>query len=126
MHVDLDYIYDKNPEQVERNLGHLLDRIREMGVNTVYLQAFSDPDANGSADMVYFPNRYLPMRADLFNRVAWQISTRTSVNRVYAWMPLMAWELPKSNPVSKSWWLHSSQKLRSFKHGLYPFKSVFA
>lgn len=101
MHVDLDYIYDPDPAQQERNLGHLLDRIREMHVTTVYLQAFSDPDANGSADMVYFPNRYLPMRADLFNRVAWQIQTRTQVSRLYAWMPLLAWELPQSNPVSK-------------------------
>lgn len=101
MHVDLDYIYDPDPQQQERNLGILLDRIRAMKVNTVYLQAFSDPDANGSADMVYFPNRYMPMRADLFNRVAWQIQTRTQVSRVYAWMPLLAWELPKKNPVAK-------------------------
>ena len=101
MHVDLDYIYDKDQQQQERNLDHLLDRIREMNVNTVYLQAFSDPDANGSADMVYFPNRYVPMRADLFNRVTWQIQTRTQVSRVYAWMPLLAWELPESNPISK-------------------------
>ena len=101
MHIDLDYIYDKDPIQQERNLDHLLDRIMAMKVNTVYLQAFSDPDANGSADMVYFPNHYLPMRADLFNRVAWQIQTRTQVGRVYAWMPLLAWELPKNNPVSQ-------------------------
>lgn len=100
MHIDLDYIYDSNPAQQERNLSNLLDRIETMKVNTVYLQAFSDPDANGSADMVYFPNRYLPMRADLFNRVAWQIQTRTHVSRVYAWMPLLAWELPKNNPVA--------------------------
>ncbi|TCM65800.1 biofilm PGA synthesis lipoprotein PgaB [Acinetobacter calcoaceticus] len=101
MHVDLDYIYDPDLQQQEKNLSLLLDRIREMNVNTVYLQAFSDPDANGSADMVYFPNRFVPMRADLFNRVAWQIQTRTKVSRVYAWMPLLAWELPKTNPVSK-------------------------
>ncbi|MBF7682891.1 poly-beta-1,6-N-acetyl-D-glucosamine N-deacetylase PgaB [Acinetobacter sp. B5B] len=101
MHVDLDYIYDKDEAQEERNLGNLLDRIQKMHVNTVYLQAFSDPDANGSADMVYFPNRYIPVRQDLFNRVAWQIASRTQVQRVYAWMPLLAWELPKSNPVSK-------------------------
>nr|WP_236766797.1 poly-beta-1,6-N-acetyl-D-glucosamine N-deacetylase PgaB [Acinetobacter junii] len=100
MHVDLDYIYDPDPQQEERNLSHLLDRINGMGVNTVYLQAFSDPDANGSADMVYFPNRHIPMRADLFNRVAWQIQTRTSVQRLYAWMPMLAWELPKTNPVA--------------------------
>ncbi|WP_420909496.1 poly-beta-1,6-N-acetyl-D-glucosamine N-deacetylase PgaB [Acinetobacter nematophilus] len=101
MHVDLDYIYDPDEAQQEKNLGHLLDRIREMNVTTVFLQAFADPDANGSADMVYFPNRYLPMRADLFNRVAWQIQTRTHVSRLYAWMPLLAWDLPTSNPASK-------------------------
>ena len=101
MHIDLDYIYDQDPAQQERNLDHLLDRIVEVDGNTVYLQAFSDPDANGSADMVYFPNRYLPMRADLFNRVAWQIQSRTQVSRIYAWMPLLAWELPKNNPAAQ-------------------------
>lgn len=100
MHIDLDYIYDPDPAQVERNLGHLLDRITFLGVNTVYLQAFADPDGDGSADAVYFPNRHLPMRADLFNRVAWQIRTRTPVRRLYAWMPLAAWSLPASEPAA--------------------------
>lgn len=102
MHVDLDYIYDPDPNQQEKNLGLLIERIVAMNVNTVYLQAFSDPDGNGSADLVYFPNRYIPMRTDLFNRVSWQIQTRTQVSRVYAWMPVFAWELPKENPVSKA------------------------
>ena len=101
MHIDLDYIYDPDPAQVERNLGHLLDRITFLGVNTVYLQAFADPDGDGSADAVYFPNRHLPMRADLFNRVAWQIRTRTPVRRLYAWMPLAAWSLPAGEPAAK-------------------------
>ncbi len=98
MHVDLDYVYDPDPAQQEKNLGHLLDRIAVMGVNTVYLQAFSDPDGNGSANAVYFPSRHIPMRADLFNRAAWQIRTRTPVKRLYAWMPLLAWELPAGEP----------------------------
>jgi biofilm PGA synthesis lipoprotein PgaB len=71
-----------------------------MGVNSVYLQAFADPDGNGSADAVYFPNRHLPMRADLFNRVAWQIRTRTPVKRLYAWMPMLSWELPATHPAA--------------------------
>lgn len=100
-HIDLDYIYDPDPQLQNQNLGDMLERLNSLGVNTVYLQAFSDHDANGSADHVYFPNRHIPVLADLFNRVAWQIVTRTKVTRVYAWMPLMAWELPKSNPVSK-------------------------
>ena len=101
MHVDLDNIYDPNPDQIERNLGLLLDRIRAMGVNTVYLQAYADPDGNGAADAVYFPNRRLPVRADLFNHVAWEIRTRTPVRRVYAWMPVLAFQLPASDPASR-------------------------
>lgn len=100
-HVDLDYIYDADPDQQEKNLGALLDRIKKLGINTIYLQAFADPDANGAADYVYFHNRNIPMRADLFNRVAWQISTRTQVKRVYAWMPMIAWQLPQNNPAVK-------------------------
>ncbi|MGB8933138.1 MAG: poly-beta-1,6-N-acetyl-D-glucosamine N-deacetylase PgaB [Anaeromyxobacteraceae bacterium] len=100
MHVDLDNVYDADPAQQERNLGQLLDRIAAMGVNAVYLQAFADPDGNGSADSVYFPSRHVPMRADLFNRVAWQIRTRTPVKRLYAWMPMLSWELPAGNPAA--------------------------
>jgi biofilm PGA synthesis lipoprotein PgaB len=101
MHIDLDYIYDPDPKQQEANLGKLLDRIILMGVNTVYLQAFADPDGNGAADAVYFPNRHLPMRADLFNRTAWQIATRTPVKHIYAWMPMLAWQLPAKELAAK-------------------------
>lgn len=61
MHVDLDYIYDPDEKQKQekKSRTHLLDRIRDMNVNTVYLQAFSDPDANGSADMVLSPKSIL-------------------------------------------------------------------
>lgn len=100
MHIDLDYIYDPDPEQINKNLGELLERIKRVNANTVYLQAFADPDANGAADYVYFPNRNIPVRSDLFNRVAWQIGTRTQVKRVYAWMPMMAWELPADDPAA--------------------------
>lgn len=100
MHVDIDDIYDPDPVQQNRNLGLLLDRIVAMGVNTVYLKAFSESDENGVANAAYFPNRHLPMRADLFNRVAWQIRTRTQVKRLYAWMPLFAFKLPKEEAAA--------------------------
>jgi biofilm PGA synthesis lipoprotein PgaB len=98
MHVDLDNIDDPDPAQVERNLDLLLERIRAMGVNTVYLQAYADPDGDGAADAVYFPNRHLPVKRDLFSHVAWEIRTRTPVRRLYAWMPLLAFELPAGRP----------------------------
>lgn len=87
--IDLDYVYDPDPVQQEENLGQLLDRIKALDISHVYLQAFADPDADGGAQEVYFPNRYLPMRADLFSRVSWQLQTRASV-AVYAWMPILS------------------------------------
>lgn len=89
--VDLDYVYDPDPEQQERNLGKLLDRIKALSISHVFLQAFADPDADGGAQALYFPNRHLPMRADLFNRAMWQLRTRAGV-RVYAWLPILSFE----------------------------------
>ena len=103
VHVDLDYIYDPNPMQQEKNLGMLLDRIKAMHITTVYLQAFADPDGDGVAQELYFPNRHLPMRADLFDRVAWQLKTRCGV-RVFAWMPVSAFEVPN---YPKSRYVHT-------------------
>src|SRR3546814_1135116 len=79
VHVDLDYVYDPDPAQTDRNLGILVQRIADMGVNTVFLQAFADPEGEGLVRSLYFPNRWLPMRADLFNRVAWQQIGRAHV-----------------------------------------------
>jgi len=95
-HVDLDAVYDPDYNQQEKNLGMLLDRIKEMQINTVYLQAFADPDGDGTADALYFPNRHLPMRADLFNRAAWQLQTRSNVV-VYAWLPVLSFDLNKKS-----------------------------
>jgi len=92
VHVDLDYIYDPDPEQTERNLDTLVQRIADMRIPIVALQAFADPEGDGLIKSVYFPNQVLPMRADLFNRVAWQLRSRADV-RVYAWMPVLGFDL---------------------------------
>ena len=95
LHVDLDYVYDANKAQQAKNLDKLIERIYRYGATTVYLQAFSDPDGDGVADALYFPNKYLPVRDDIFGRIAWQLQTRAGV-QVYAWMPVLAFDLRKS------------------------------
>lgn len=99
VHVDLDYVFDADPRQQQTNLDSLLDRILALRVTAVYLQAFADGDGNGQAEAMYFPNRHLPLRADLFSHVAWQLSTRAFV-KVYAWMPVLAFELPSTNSAA--------------------------
>ncbi|MEG3194212.1 poly-beta-1,6-N-acetyl-D-glucosamine N-deacetylase PgaB, partial [Lysobacter sp. D1-1-M9] len=48
--VDLDYVYDADPDQLQRNLDALVERTKRLGPTHVFLQAFADPDGNGSAD----------------------------------------------------------------------------
>ena len=92
MHIDLDYVYDKNAEQMNRNIDILIDRVKSLAPTTVYLQAFSDLNGDGVAEALYFPNRHVEVRADIFSRVSWQLMTRANV-KVYAWMPVLAFEL---------------------------------
>jgi biofilm PGA synthesis lipoprotein PgaB len=100
--IDLDYVYDPDPEQEARNLDALVSRIYNLKINTVFLQAFSDPTASGVASSVYFPNRFLPVRQDLFNRVAWQLKTRAMVN-VYAWLPVLSFDFGDGVGQVKKW-----------------------
>jgi len=95
MHLDLDYIYDPDPRQMTRNINQLIKRIETVQPNTIFLQAYADEDANGSANEVYFPNPHMSVREDLFKKVTEQIRNRTTVKKIYAWLPMWAWELPK-------------------------------
>lgn len=99
-HLDMDYLYDKDPVQTEHNLDAVVQRIKDMRINTVFLQAYADPDGDGNADALYFPNRHLPVRQDLFNRVAWQLKTVSRV-KVYAWMPIFAYQ----NKLPDAWYV---------------------
>jgi poly-beta-1,6-N-acetyl-D-glucosamine N-deacetylase len=100
VHVDLDYVYDHDEAQMAKNIDQLIERIKSLAPSAVYLQAFADPDGDGVADALYFPNRHLPVRADIFNRVARQLSIKARVN-VYAWMPVLAYDLPDKTLQTK-------------------------
>ncbi|MGB9153599.1 MAG: poly-beta-1,6-N-acetyl-D-glucosamine N-deacetylase PgaB [Alphaproteobacteria bacterium] len=100
--VDLDYVYDADADQEARNIDTLVSRIYNMKINTVFLQAFSDPTASGVASSVYFPNRFLPVRQDLFNRVAWQLGTRAQV-KVYGWLPVLSFDFGKDVTPVMAW-----------------------
>lgn len=89
-HLDMDYLYDNDARQTELNLDRSVQRIKDMHIDTVFLQAYADPDGDGNAEALYFPNRHLPVKQDLFNRVAWQLKRVAGV-KVYAWMPVFAY-----------------------------------
>ena len=106
--VDLDLLYDHDPEKTDQNLGKLINRLVEMKVNTVFLQAFADPDGTGNIKSVYFPNRVLPVRADLFSHAVHQMMIREI--KVYAWMPTLSIEGPDKK-------LNEKLRVREFVEG---------
>ena len=100
IHVDLDNVYDPDQKQENRNLSKLLDRVKDLEISTVFLQAYADPDGDGVAQEVYFPNRHLPVRKNLFDRVSWQLRTRAGVD-VYAWMPILSFATENGVPIKQ-------------------------
>ncbi|KAB7644483.1 poly-beta-1,6-N-acetyl-D-glucosamine N-deacetylase PgaB [Polymorphobacter fuscus] len=121
MHVDLDYVFDTDRVQQRRNLDALITRVAATGATTVYLQAYSDPDGDGNADALYFPNRHLPVKEDLFGYTAAQLKNRAGV-KVYAWMPMMAFkaDLPDAWYV-KEWRDGKARTPRHIYTRLSPF-----
>ena len=91
--VDIDKIYDPtSPEKTDDNLGKLINRLVEMKVNTVFLQAFADPEGTGNIKEVYFNNSVLPVKADIFSHAVHQMIIRDMY--VYAWLPTLSIVLP--------------------------------
>ncbi|MGZ4980114.1 MAG: poly-beta-1,6-N-acetyl-D-glucosamine N-deacetylase PgaB [Methylobacter sp.] len=119
--LDMDFLYDKDPEQTERNVEAEIQRIANAHINTVFLQAYSDSDGDGNAEALYFPNRHLPVKQDLLNHVAWQLKTRAGVN-VYAWLPVFAYQ----NSLPDAWYVQEWQDGKAQKSShIYTRLSVF-
>jgi biofilm PGA synthesis lipoprotein PgaB len=83
--LSLDKVYSADPEEQEARLSRLMERMLTLKPTHVILDATSDTDGDGIADAAYFPTRHLPLRADLFNRAAWQLASRVDV-KVFAAM----------------------------------------
>ena len=100
--ADIDYIYDPDAAQTERNLNAFVDRIAEIHPAAVFLQAFADPKGTGLTSQTYFPNRQLSMRADMFGRVVQALKARTNV-KVFGWLPVLSFDLGEHATRVHTW-----------------------
>ena len=100
--IDLDRIVERGSyEGSDANLGKCLDRLSALGVNTVIVPAFSDPDGTGSARALYFSNQTLPVEMDFLSHAVNRIRARGM--QVFVSMPALAFDLPdtpKTEPLS--------------------------
>lgn len=107
--IDLDMIVNpESPEESDRNLGLLIERLLKLGVNTVMVQAFCDREATGNIRSVYFANSVLPVEMDFLSHAVNRIRIRGI--QVYVWMPVLSFELPDAA-------LNERLKVRQWKDG---------
>ncbi len=114
LYIDPNIIYDSDPKIMEKNLGLLIEKIRKFNASSVFIKAYADTDNDGLADMLYFPNNELPVRADILGRLLWQIKRRANVTFVHAWMPLSAFQI---NGTTLS--LHKAEDTKRIKNIYY-------
>lgn len=86
LEVDLDDVFDADNAVQEKKLGALLDRLQRLAPSSIYLNAISATRDAAGRPGAYFLSSVLPLRGDVFNRVAWQVRARLGIN-VYAWLP---------------------------------------
>ncbi len=113
--VDIDALYDKNPQAFQQNVQDMLERMQDSRITLVALQAFADPDGDGNVDGVYFYNHEVPVTADVFNSVA-NTLLQGGMN-VVAWLPSLTYQsliaadgsnLVQSSSGEKGWYRRMS------------------
>ncbi len=77
--LTLDEIAGDGEDAENEKLGKLLERVKQLGVNTVFLDAHPKSVAGAQVSTAYFPSEVLTMKRDLFNRAAWQLRKRLGV-----------------------------------------------
>lgn len=102
LRIDLDHIYDTDSVQMDQNISSLVNRIGQYRLSAVFLQGYVDDDALGYARQLYFLNRHLPMKADLLKKVVLRIRASHPHVQIYAWMPIIAFDLGNDSLLIKS------------------------
>jgi poly-beta-1,6-N-acetyl-D-glucosamine N-deacetylase len=99
--IDLDKIVDPGSYEISnQNLGKCLDRLKSLGVNTVFVQGYRDIEGTGTVKSVYFANTVLPVSMDFLSHAINRIRSRGI--QAFVWMPVLAFQLPdraKSNAL---------------------------
>lgn len=123
--INIDDLYDTDPKKTNKKLGRVINRIKKFNISAVIIKAYSDTDNDNLADMLYFPNKIMPMRADLLNRISWQLKSRSPIEDVFVQMPLSAFEIKnqklslyKANDQKKIMKIYSDMAKYSFFKGI--------
>lgn len=93
--LELDLIYSGSMDAVEKNIASFVKRATKMGVNSVFVHAFTEYNANGACSSAYFENSIMPVKAKIMKPLAEALASRDIA--VYAVMPLLSFDLSSNS-----------------------------
>ena len=100
--VDLDGVYDPDPEVFSRKVDRMVEKVRGLGATHVFLQACPDPHGSAFFREAWFENHQVPVRADIWSMVANRCShaglrvwiRAPSMNLSWEWAKHADWRIP--------------------------------
>ena len=100
--VDLDGVYDPDPEVFSRKVDRMVEKVRGLGATHVILQACPDPHGSAFFREAWFENHQVPVRADIWSMVANRCShaglrvwiRAPSMNLSWEWAKHADWRIP--------------------------------
>lgn len=116
--VDLDYLYDKDPQQQSRNVDAFIERLGKLKATVVMLQTYVDHKALGFAKRSYFKNVCLPLKgqkrqgvgfdysqvddqhephSELYKIVVNKIREKYPHLEIFAWIPIIGFDVGRDD-----------------------------
>jgi biofilm PGA synthesis lipoprotein PgaB len=100
--VDLDGVYDPDPDVFSRKVDRMVEKVKGMGATHVFLQACPDPHGSAFYREAWFENHQVPVRADIWSMVANRLShagirvwiRAPSMNLSWEWAGNPEWRIP--------------------------------
>lgn len=105
--VDLDDVYSRDPRVFDDRVNQLVERVRALGANTVFLSVCSDSGSTGEFAVAWCMNHQVRVRADIWSMVA----SRLSQARIKVWA-----RVPTMN-LSWAWQQHPEWRIADPSRG---------
>ena len=102
LRIDLDHLYDSDTAQMGRNIEALIERVGPFNISVIMLEAYDDDEALGYAKKLYFPNRHLPMKADLLKPVVLRLREAYPNLQIFAWIPILGFDVGREELLIKT------------------------
>lgn len=90
--VSPDAIDSSSPQELDSHLVRLILRLKDLGANTVILDACSDRNGDDLAEAAYFPTTQFPVRNDILDHIAALLQGARF--RVLVRMPVLMFQRP--------------------------------